>query len=470
MTTAADASSFRDPDGFVFSRDGVVYRQVNESHRGRYDHLISSGLYDDLVGAGLLVPHEEVDAGLAPQPPAYKVLRPEPIPFISYPYEWCVGQLRDAALATLRIQEIALDHGAWLRDATAYNIQFRRGRPVLIDTLSFAPREPDAPWPAYRQFCEHFLAPLALMTRVDVRLGQLLRTQLDGVPMDLASELLPGRTRLRPGLQLHLHAHARSQARHQSRGAGDEGGARRRATVGDRALRGLVDSLTGAVRKLDWSPPPSVWRDYDELGSYQANAFQHKAELVEDFLGQTRPATVWDLGANTGHFSRLAARKGAATVSLEADPSAVEVNYRRLAEGDGDEAAGQGGGEVLPLLIDLANPSPAQGWQHAERQSLADRGPADVTLALALVHHLAIGNNVPLPRILDYFRTLCAWLVVEWVPKHDPRVQTLLAGREDVFDEYTQEAFEGAAGEGFTIERREPVRESERVLYLLRGR
>lgn len=524
MTTAPDASSFRDPDGFVFTRDGVVYRQVNESHRQRYDHLLASGLYDALVGAGLLVAHEEVDADLAPEPPAYKVLRPEPIPFISYPYEWCVGQLRDAALATLRIQGIALDHGAWLRDASAYNIQFRRGRPLLIDTLSFAPREPDAPWPAYRQFCEHFLAPLALMSLVDVRLGHLLRSQIDGIPLDLASELLPTRTRLRPGLQLHVHAHARSQARHQARQttraaqtkATGEAKAGRRGTVGDRALRGLIDSLTGAVRKLDWSPPPSVWRDYDELGSYEATAFQHKTELVESFLDDTQPETVWDLGANTGYFSRLAAGKGAATVSLEADPSAVEVGYRRLdeqaprppggeaeggrargasdeggrqdsraegggakgggAEGGGAEggADGQtsdspGPGEVLPLLVDLANPSPAQGWQHAERRSLADRGPADLALALALVHHLAIGNNVPLPRILAYLRTLCARLVVEWVPKHDPRVQTLLSGREDVFGQYTQEAFEDAARQGFTIERREPIRESDRVLYLLRA-
>lgn len=508
MTSAADASSFRDPDGFVFARDGVVYRQVNKSHRERYDHLLASGLYEALVGAGLLVAHEEVDADLAPEPPAYKVLRPEPVPFISYPYEWCVGQLRDAALATLRIQGIALDHGAWLRDASAYNIQFRRGRPLLIDTLSFAPREPDAPWPAYRQFCEHFLAPLALMSRVDVRLGQLLRSQIDGIPLDLASELLPGRTRLRPGLQLHVHAHARSQARHQERettraGQTQETGeakAGRRGTVGDRALRGLIDSLTGAVRKLDWSPPPSVWRDYDELGSYEATAFQHKTELVETFLDDTQPETVWDLGANTGYFSRLAAGKGAATVSLEADPSAVEVGYQRLdeqaARAPGSEAQGdrvgasrsqsgraQGGGpasegqasdaprpgEVLPLLVDLANPSPAQGWQHAERRSLAERGPADLALALALVHHLAIGNNVPLPRILAYLRTLCARLVIEWVPKHDPRVQTLLSGREDVFGQYTQEAFEDAARQGFTIERREAIRESDRVLYLLRA-
>jgi len=208
------SASFRDPSGFLFTRQGVLYRQVNQAYQPHYDKLLNSGLYDKLVKAGLLIPHEEV--GVEPAEPslAYKVLRPERVDFISYPYEWSFSQLQDAALATMAIQKLALDAGMVLKDSSAYNIQFYRGRPVLIDTLSFEAYREGEPWVAYRQFCQHFLAPLSLMAYTDVRLNQLLRIYIDGVPLDLAVRLLPGRTRFDLGLATHIHLHAVAQQRY----------------------------------------------------------------------------------------------------------------------------------------------------------------------------------------------------------------------------------------------------------------
>ena len=191
------AGSFRDPAGFVFTRDGVLYRQVNESFRSNFEALSTSGLYDALTERGLLIRHEEVDEAPADPSVAAVVIRPERVPFISYPYEWCPGQLRAGAIATLEAQKVALEHGMTLRDASAYNIQFVGGRPVLIDTLSFEPAVEGRPWVAYRQFCQHFLAPLALTSQVDVRLNQLSRVHIDGIPLDLAAALLPGSTNTR---------------------------------------------------------------------------------------------------------------------------------------------------------------------------------------------------------------------------------------------------------------------------------
>jgi len=191
------AGSFRDPSGFVFTRQGVVYRQVNAGYRPAYDRLRSSGLSARLVADGRLLPFEEVDVPPPDPGQAYKVLRPEPVPFVSYPYEWCVSQLRDAALLTLAVQKTALEHGMMLKDASAYNVQFLGGRPRFIDHLSFDLYEEGRPWQGYRQFCQHFLAPLALAALVDVRLTQLLRVHLDGVPLDLAARLLPARSRAR---------------------------------------------------------------------------------------------------------------------------------------------------------------------------------------------------------------------------------------------------------------------------------
>ena len=453
--------SFRDPSGFVFVRDKVVYRQVNQSFAEQYDLLMQSGLYRTLVDAGLMIPHEEVDEPAAADG-AHRILRPEPVGFISYPYEWCFGQLKDAALATLEIQRIAMEHRMSLRDASAYNIQFHRGKPVLIDTLSFEQLKPNEPWVAYRQFCQHFLAPLAVMSYCDVRLGRLSQIHLDGVPLDLAVELLPKRAGLKPALGMHLFAHARSQRRHASDGS--EGrSAKRKGGFNERAFTGVVSSLRSAVSDLSWSPEGPGWAEYyDEAPSYSAEAGEHKRGVVQAFVESVRPESLWDLGGNTGAFARIASSAGVPTVCFDGDQACVERNYRQVVS-DGEST-------LLPLVMDLANPSPAIGLANRERASLAERGPADMGLALALVHHLAIGNNVPLDMLADDFRELCTWLAVEFVPKTDPRVQDLLAFREDVFPTYTREGFEQAFGRRFSLERTEEIRDSQRVLYLMRGR
>ncbi len=455
----ASAVSFRDPSGFVFERDGVVYRQVNACFRDDYDALMTSGLYEALVEAGWLVPHIEVDPGMAAGPGAYRVLRPERVPFVAYPYEWCFGQLKAAARTTLAIQDLALDHGMSLKDASAFNIQFRDGRPLLIDTLSFERLSEGAPWVAYRQFCEHFLGPLALGAYRDVRLTRLSQVCSDGVPIDLVSRLLPRRTWARFGLLTHVHLHAASQRRYARRSPSEH---HRDSAFSLRAFRGLIDSLRSTVTRLSHTPTRSAWSSYyDETTSYTPTALATKERLVAEFLDEVAPQHVFDAGANTGRFSRLAAERGAQVVALDADEPSVEALWATL---QNDPCP------LLPLVVDLRNPSPGSGWAGHERLSLADRGPADLVLALALVHHLAISGNIPLTHLADYLAALGRWLVVEFVPKSDPMVSILLARRRDVFAEYTLDAFESAFAAHFEIERREPVEDSQRTLYLMRRR
>ncbi|MES2465342.1 MAG: SAM-dependent methyltransferase, partial [Armatimonadota bacterium] len=253
-TAVAEASSFRDPSGFVFERETILYRQINPAGQDSYDRLMGSGLYEALAGKGLLIPHTEAPLSVAFSDEARAVLRPERIPFISYPYEWCFGQLRDAALTTLAIQREAMRFGMSLKDASAYNIQFRKGsKPVHIDTLSLEPYEPGKPWVAYRQFCQHFLAPLALMSHADVRLGQLQRVFLDGLPLDVTARLLPLRDRLDPSLLPHIFLHSSAQQRHGNDGAARTGAATTpspEGTVSQNALLGLLDNLEAGVRRL----------------------------------------------------------------------------------------------------------------------------------------------------------------------------------------------------------------------------
>ncbi len=450
-------ASFRDPSGFLFRHDGVLYRQINRVYAADFKLLGTSGLYDQLVGKDLLIPHTEVSGDLALDDRACCVIRPEPVPFISYPYEWSFLQLKDAALTTLRIQKLALKRGMVLKDASAYNIQFHRGKPRLIDTLSFTAYREGEPWVAYRQFCQHFLAPLALMALKDVRLGSLLRTGIDGVPLDLAAGLLPLRARLNPGLLMHVFAHASSQKKHEHRQQSAKG-----TRVSAKALSGIIDSLRGTIRKLKWKPAGTEWGDYYADTNYSDEALVRKRDLVGDLLARTDARAVWDLGANNGYFSRVASDRGLPTVAFDIDPAAVEFNWRQVKKNREQN--------LLPLLMDLTNPSPDLGWGHAERTSLLGRGPTDAVLALALVHHLAISNNVPLGRLADFFARAGRWLIIEFVPKDDSQVRRLLATREDVFPDYTPEGFKAAFSTPFEIIAEQAIAGSERTLYLMRRR
>lgn len=466
--------SFRDPAGHVFVSDDTIYRRIEPAGSGDYQRLMQSGLYEALVSDGLLVPHD--DLGPQPdQPGAWTVIRPERIPMISYPYEWCVSQLRDAALLILRVQRRALALGLSLKDASAYNVQFLRGRPVLIDTLSFEPHA-GGPWVAYRQFCQHFYAPLLLMAATDVRLGRLSQVFIDGVPLALASRLLPASTWLRPGPLMHLHLHAKAEATFSRPVAGSDapvpGGpadarSAKAAPATGRHRRQpplpLVESLERAIEAVTWEPPRSAWSSYyADQPSYEQEAFARKREVVGEWLQRLRPGVVWDLGANTGQFSKLAVEQGASAVAVDGDPSCVELMYR--------EVRSSGVERLLPLVGDLATPSPAIGWGNAERMTLEQRGPADLLLALALVHHLAIANNVPFSGIADYFARLARRAIVEFVPRGDKMVEQMIGSRAETFAAYDGAAFERAFSARFTIEERVPLAASGRVLYLMTAR
>jgi hypothetical protein len=463
MNDGTLGASFRDPSGFVFERDGVIYRQVNRSYAADYDQLMSSGLYAALVERGLLVAHEEISIDPTGRGDAYRILQPRPVPFISYPYEWCFGELKDAALATLEIQRIALDFGMTLKDASAYNIQFDQGRPVFIDTLSFEAYEEGTPWVAWRQFCQHFLAPLALISYRDVGLAQLSRLYIDGVPLTLARSLLPARAWLRIQLFLHIWIQAGSQRRFE--GAASESGdaiAPKQRPVSRKNLDNLIAGLKSACASLDWKPEGTEWADYYEGDSYTDEGDEDKAAVVTSHLDRIQPAEVWDLGANTGRFSRIASEQGINTISFDVDPACVERNYR--------EARRSKETRLLPLVMDLVNPSPALGWAHEERNSLVERSSADLVMALALIHHIAISNNVPLSQIAGYFARLARHLIIEFVPKSDPKVKILLATREDIFPDYTQPGFEAAFSSVFEILDVHPVKGSDRTIYLMRRR
>lgn len=444
------AGSFRDPEGFLFiDSSGNLLRQINLSYKADYDRLMT-GLYEDLVSAGLLISHTETKQ--KPSTGGYKVIKPELIPFISYPYEWSFSQYKDAALTTLEIQRRSLEAGMSLKDASGYNIQFLNGQPIFIDTLSFEEYEEGKPWVAYKQFCQHFLAPLALMAHVDVDLSKLMKVYIDGVPLPLASKLLPKKT-WAGSLAAHIHYHARQQQKYAK-----AGGKAKSVSVSKTTQMNLLTNLAGVIKKLEWKPAGTEWGEYYTFTNYSDKSFKAKYELVAKFIAKTKPKTVWDIGANDGSFSRLASDKGVDTVAFDIDPIAVEKNYRTV--------KGKSEKNILPLVMDLTNPSPKLGWKHSERESMAERGPADTVLALALVHHLAISNNLPLGSVAEFLAEIGRNVIIEFVPKSDSQVKILLSSRKDIFPNYNEEGFERDFSRVSRLITKQQVPGTKRTLYL----
>ena len=256
-------------------------------------------------------------------------------------------------------------------------------------------RPPTEPWPGYRQFCEHFLAPLALIAYRDARSGLMLRDFIDGIPLDLATRLLPGRTRLNFGLASHLHVHAGAQRRAASAAPATDADRKPSRRISETGQRALLDSLRRTVEGLRWNPS-GHWAEYATTTSYSEAATASKATLVREMLDAVGGRSVWDLGANTGVYSTIATEAGYRVIAWDSDAGSVEAHWRRVRGADGPD--------ILPLIGDLANPSPSIGWALEERASFLDRANADALLALALVHHLAIGNNVPLPAVAAALR------------------------------------------------------------------
>lgn len=448
-----DPGSFRDRASRVFRAGGEIYRALSPAAWEQFQAASGAPFFKVALDAGRIVGTERVEpASVAPPGggPWAAVLRHERVPFVSYPYEWTFGMLRDAALLQLELLDAALGDGFILKDASAYNVQWRGVEPVFIDVGSFERHADGTAWIAYRQFCQLFLYPLMLQAYRGASFQPWLRGRIDGIPPAEFTALMGFPQLLRPAVLVHGWLHARASARW---GAGG-----RAASIAfpREVVRANVRGLLKLVRGLSWAPARSVWSDYATSHSYDAADRDAKVAFVGAALGARRRRQVWDLGSNTGTFARLAARHAEQVLAVDGDHPALQQLYGALrAEGES---------RILPLLVDLADPSPGLGWGLRERRPLADRGRPDLVLALALVHHLALASNVPLDEVVAWLASLGGELVVEFPEREDPMVVRLLEGRPD-FPDYRREHFESCLEAHFQPIARAPLPSGRRVLY-----
>ncbi|MEU7614979.1 class I SAM-dependent methyltransferase [Micromonospora rifamycinica] len=458
----AEPGSFRDPANRVFHLGEQVLRGLGPQAAADWRSLAASDFFAGLLAEGKVCGTTAVDPTTLPDTGWTTVLRHERIPFVSHPYEWSFGMLRDAALLHLEILRRALEAGFTVKDGSAYNLQWRGATPVFIDIGSFAPLVEGEPWAGYRQFCQTLLYPLLLQAHLGVDFQPWLRARVDGIEPDQLRPLFRGVRRLLPGVPTHVHLHGAMQARNATASSSAVTAQLRDAGYSRQLALATVRRLARLVRRLDRRVDGGHWVDYQRTCGYSTRDRAAKESFVAAAVVAGGTARlVLDLGANDGRYARIAARHAAQVVAVEQDPAVVDTLYRALrAEGDR---------RILPLVMDLADPSPGGGWGGVERAGFAARTHADLVLALAVVHHLAIGRNVPLPAVVDqlvgYVRP-GGRLVVEFVHPQDPMARRLFANKPaGIFPDYRRDEFARLLAARCRIERQQDLPSGTRTLY-----
>ena len=451
-----DGGSFRDRESRVFYHDDRVLRALSQPALDDWKALAASRCFGRSTSAGKIVPTREAALPEGLGPPWVAALEHERIPFLSYPYEWCFHMLRDAALLQLDLLLAALADDLILKDSSPYNFQWIGPRPVFIDVTSFERRTEGDPWVGYLQFCQLFLYPLMLTAHRGIPFRPWLRGAIDGITPEECNRVFSWRDRMRAGVFTDVYL----QAALHARTAKVEGSLRRdlrKAGFKKQLIVNNVRRLRRVVGKLSWQPRDSQWSSYAETSTYDADNREIKESFVARVAGSRRWPLVWDLGANTGTFSRIVSEYAETVVAFDADHLAVDRLYRAVRE--------SGPTNILPLISNLADPSPALGWRHRERKALAERPSPDLALCLALVHHLAISANVPLSEVVGWLAGLETHLVIEFVTKDDAMVKRLLQNKDDIYDDYEIGNFEGLLEERFEIVARQTLHDGTRTLY-----
>ncbi|WP_299118706.1 class I SAM-dependent methyltransferase [uncultured Winogradskyella sp.] len=452
----AHSSSFRDPSGYIFVDNGEIKRTINPIYFNQYNALTKSGFYNNLFKNDLLIPHEEVSNS-----EQEIILKAEKIPFVTYPYEWSFNMYKEAALLTLKLQKYSLEKGFSLKDATAFNVTFHKGKAIFIDTLSFDFYLENSPWRAYKQFITHFFGPLLLAHYHGAQSLKLLSNFIDGIPVKMIRSMLPFKTKLSPILYSNIHLLAKLEDKHNE----DYKGEAKEASLSKKGQLNIIQSLYDYIKKLELKEH-SEWGNYYDKTNYTDDAFIKKSEIINTWINTIQPERLIDIGGNDGTFVRKLNSAVKTALVCDIDNNAVDFNHKTMKLNKEQN--------MLPFVLDVLNPSAAIGLNNKERDSFLDRIEAfapEATLALAVIHHMSLSGNVPFSESAKFFSSFSKHLIIEFPKREDSWVQRLLNNKADFKDHfgfYNLDNFISAYSNEFEILEQKEIEGSKRVIFLLR--
>ena len=458
----AEPGSFRDRNGRVYYFENEIIRGLSQNALENWQELAKASFFRQFTENGSIVQTQltQPDAtyvnSLTLAKPWAAYLQHEKIPFITYPYEWCFSMLKDAAILQLELLLAALQEDMILKDSSSYNFQWRGNKPVFIDIPSFEKLQPNEPWVGYRQFCQLFLYPLMLQAYKNVPFQPWLRGAIDGIKPDELCNVMSKFDLLRPGVLLHVYLQKKLQQRHESTTKNIKSELRD-AGFSKELIVNNGKKLLKLVNNLSWKKIKSEWSDYTQFHSYTDKDHTAKKEFIEKVSCLRHRRLVWDIGSNTGEFSMLVAKHADCVVAMDSDHLAIEKLYQVLHSHRANN--------ILPIIINLADASPNLGWQGLERKSITDRGLPDLTLCLALIHHIVIGANIPMAEFIQWLAKLDSAIVIEFVTKDDEMVKTLLLNKEDNYAEYELENFRRILSQYFNIQHEVMLTSKSRILF-----
>lgn len=452
------SASFRDPSGYVYLENGIYKRCINPIYFKQFEALKERKIFQKLFQAGLLIKHKEL----------YRseeeiIIEPEQISFTTYPYEWSFTQYKEAALLTLKIQKFCLKHGFSLKDASAFNVMFHKGRAVFIDTLSFDFYKENRPWRAYKQFIMHFLGPLVLAHYHGADSLRLMNSFIDGIPVGKISSLLPFKTKLNPFLYSNIHLLAKFEEKH----SGDNQEYSKIKSLSKKGQINIITSLYNYIKKLELKED-SEWGDYYNKINYSDGAFLQKSKIINEWIASIKANTLIDIGGNDGTFVRKISKSLDQALVCDIDNTAVDLNHLKVKKEDASN--------ITPFVLDVLNPSPAIGFGNTERQSFIERiqqFEPDITLALAVIHHMSLSGNIPFSMSAKFFASFSKYLIIEFPKREDSWVKRLLNTKGEFkshFNFYNVNDFEIQYGNYFNLVNKQPVLDSERIMYLLKAK
>lgn len=456
--TSIHEASFRDPSGYMFHDGESLRRVINPIYFSQYTKLKESGFFKTLIDNDLLISHQETAVS-----EEKIIITPEKIPFITNPYEWSFEQYKHAALHTLKIQKYALSKGFILKDASAYNVTFYKGKPIFIDTLSFDFYEEGTPWRAYKQFITHFFGPLVLAKYHGTDIFKMMQTHIDGVPVKLIASLLPAKTKLSSTLYTNIHLLAKMESKHSE----DYKAETKVAKLSKKAQNNILDNLFDYIKKLKLDEA-TEWGDYYSKTNYETAAFEGKKSLIREWVAPLKPERIIDIGGNDGTFVRTVLDLVPHAIVTDIDSNSVDHNYSQVQKNKESN--------MLPFVCDVLQPAPGVGFNNTERESLIERlknYSPDVSMALALIHHITLSGNVPFEKSAEFFSKFSKRLIIEFPTREDSWVQSLLVRKREFinhFDFYNEDDFEKVYLTYFDLEKKELVPGTKRILYLLKNK